>query len=734
MKYYNVRQLDQTDCAAACLATISFFYGKELTISKLRDICGTDVKGTSVNGLVMGAKTLGYDVKCVRCTKDQLITEKVTFPFIAHGITKYGYSHFIVVYKINKKHLIVADPSRKERKISFDEFFDFFDGVSIFLKPNNDFSSSKIKKGNIYSKFIKLLLPHKNLFISAIVASIILTILGIVSNYFNQILIDDILPYNLRNQLVIFCVGFLIISVINIVVGALRQHTLLYLSQKIDIPLTLGYFNHIFHLPFDFFGKRKTGDILARFQDAGTIKNVMSSIALSVLMDVTLVLIAGIILFFMNPKLFVVIIVMTIINIVLVFIFKHPYKRINLLQMEQSAKMNSSLIESLKSIEVVKENAIEEDRMEIIENNYIDLIKTSFSENVLSNLQNVLSSAVSTIGNLVVMWIGATLVMNGDITLGALMTFTSMSSFFMNPVSRLVGIQLQLQEADIAMKRLSELYDIEEENLNYKTNISLDGNIEIKNIVFRYGMRKAVIDNVSISIDRGKKIAIVGESGSGKTTLTKLLLGLYQPEEGEILLNNRNINEIGLRNLRDSISYVSQNVELFSGTIKENLKCINPNISDEKINIILKLSGCDFVYKLPAGIETYLDEAGANLSGGERQRLTLARALSKNYDLLILDEATSNLDFLAETKIYNTLFNSNIDKTMIFIAHRLSTIRRCDEIYVMDKGRIVERGSHKSLLSLKGYYYKLWISQVGDDISTDKCDFNDENVEEIYYE
>ena len=716
MKYYNIRQLDQTDCAAACLATVSFFYGKEVTVTKLRDICGTDIKGTSMNGLLLGTKKLGFDTKCVRCTKEQLLSEKITYPFIAHGITKYGLSHFIVVYKISKKYLIVGDPSKKEKKMKIDDFFEFFDGVVLFLKPSGDFSCEKIKRGNIFSTFMKLLLPHKKLFISAIVASVILTALGIASNYFNQILIDEILPYNLKNQLIIFCIGFLVISIINIGVDALRQHTLLYLSQKIDIPLTLGYFNHIFHLPFDFFGKRKTGDILARFQDAGTIKNVMSSIALSILMDVSLTIIVGIILYFMNPKLFVVIIVMTIINVILVFIFKRPYKKINLVQMEQSAKLNSSMIESLRSIEMVKENAIEEIRMERIENDYIDLVKTSFKENVLSNVQGVIFNGLSMIGNLVIMWIGASLVMDGDITLGALMTFTSMSGFFMNPVSRLVGLQLQIQEANIAMKRLSEIYDVEEEDLQDSSVVSLDGNIEMNNVTFRYGMRKPVVDNVSLSINKGTKIAIVGESGSGKTTLSKLMLGLYKPEDGDIIINDKNISEIGLRNLRNKIAYVSQNVELFSGTIKENIKCVNPNMPDERLDSVLKLAGCDFVYKFPAGIDTYLDEAGANLSGGEKQRLTLARALAKDFDLLILDEATANLDFIAETRIYNTLFDSNLNKTMIFIAHRLSTIRKCDHIYVMDKGQIIESGTHNELLTKKGKYYKLWVSQVGEDV------------------
>ena len=477
-----------------------------------------------------------------------------------------------------------------------------------------------------------------------------------------------------------------------------------------------------------FFGKRKTGDILARFADAGTIKNVMSAIALSILMDTSLALIVGVILYFMNPKLFVVIIIMTIINIILVYIYKRPYKKINLIQMEQSAKLNSTMIESLNSLEMIKSNSIEEDRMEKIENDYIDLVKTSFNENVLSNSQSVISGALSTIGNLVIMWIGATLVMNGDITLGALMTFTSMAGFFMNPVGNLVGLQLQIQEANIAMKRLSEIYDVDEEKLGEVKDTNLDGDIKLENITFRYGMRRPVLNSINLSIRKGDKIAIVGESGSGKTTLSKLLLGLYEPEEGNIYINDKTISEIGLINLRNKISYVSQNVELFSGSIRDNIKCVNPNISDEKIDIALKLSGCDFVRNMPNGIDTYLDEAGVNLSGGERQRLTLARALVKDFDLLIMDEATSNLDFISEKRIYDTLFNSNINKTMIFIAHRLSTIRKCNYICVMDKGCIVEYGTHDELLNLKGKYYDLWISQVGSDYKeeTEEVKISDE--------
>lgn len=730
-KYINVRQLDATDCAAATLATVSLYYNLDITISKLRDVCGTDIKGTSVSGIINAAEKLNFDAKAVRIPLEEFYSEKIAMPFIAHGITKDKMTHYVVVYKIKKDYLIVADPSLKAKKMKKKDFEKFYDGVCLVLKPNSDFVGGKTNSSNIFGKFLKLLLPHKKLFASAIIASIILTILGIVSNFFNQILIDDILPNNLKNQLTIFCIGFLIISFINIILGFLRQHILIYLSQKIDIPLTLGYFKHIFSLPMKFFSTRKTGDIVTRFQDAGTIKNVMSSIALSVLIDVTLAATVGVVLYFMNAKLFVVIIILTVISIILVYVFKKPYKKYNLIQMEQNARLSSSMIESLQSVEMIKTNAIEDERMEKIENNYIDVVKTSFNVSVLSNVQGVISSSISTIGNLALMWLGATLVMNSEITLGALMTFTSMSSFFMGPIGRLVNLQLQIQESNIAMKRLSEIYDVEPEKIEKHDLKQLSGDIDFNKITFSYGTREPVLKDVTFKVAEGKKIAIVGESGSGKTTLIKLLFGLYEINEGNISIGDNNILDIGLYSLRKRISYVSQDVNFFSGSVKDNMIIVNNNATDEKIKIALKLAGCDFIFKMPGGIEAYLEEAGNNLSGGERQRLALARALVTDFDVLVLDEATSSLDFISEAKIYKTLFSSNLTQTMLIIAHRLSTIRRCDLIYVMDKGKLVEQGTHEELLNIKGQYYKLWQSQVGDDIEI----LNDVKAsEEMVYE
>lgn len=622
---------------------------------------------------------------------------------------------------------MIADPAKGLRKIEKSEILNDFDGFAIFCVPTDKFLAEKMESKSVFSRFVKLLLKQKKLFIIAIISSIILTLLGIASSFFNKILMDEILPYNLKNQLLIFCIGFGIIAIFNILLNSARQHLLLHLSIKIDIPLMLGYFKHIFALPMKFFGTRKTGDILTRFSDAGTIKDIFTTITLSLIIDIMLTVVSGVILFFMNKTLFAIIAVITIINTILVYIFKKPYKELNIQNMEKQSMLNSQIIDSLKGIETVKSFGVEENTMEKLENKYISALKVGYKTSVTSNIQGTLSGFLNNIGNIILMGLAALFVMNGDITLGSMMAFMSLSGYFMEPIGRLVGLQMQIQEANIAMKRMAELYDIEEEQSNkenLRTDIDLKGNISISNLTFRYGKHAPVLKNININIGDKEKIAIVGASGGGKSTLAKLLLGLWTPEEGHIIINGNDIEDIDKNFLRQSIAYVPQNVELFSGTIEENIRLGNPIATYDDIKEACCKAGCqNFIEKLPAKYGTYLEDAGNNLSGGERQRLALARALIKKPKILILDEATSNLDFISEANIFETLFS--MDCTLIIIAHRISTIKNCDNIFVIDGNEIVENGTHKTLLNKKGVYHKIWNSQVGKKNSKEKSKTED---------
>ncbi|MGR5977474.1 peptidase domain-containing ABC transporter [Bacillus cereus] len=558
-------------------------------------------------------------------------------------------------------------------------------------------------------------MPQKMLFVYSIVASLLLTILGVTSAFFNKILMDEILPYNLKNELTIFGLGFLLVVVFQVTLSTIRQHILLYLSQKIDIQLLLGFFRHTYKLPMKFFSTRKVGDILTRFSDAFTIKNILTSVTLSLCIDLFLAIASAVVLYLMNSTLFGVILLLTSLNAALVFIFKRPYKKINFRKKESDSILNSHIVETLKGIETIKVHAAEEKTLEKLETEYVKNLRISFKEGVLSNIQNTFSSSISGIGQILLMCIGASMVMDKDITLGGLMAFVTLSGYFMDPIGRLIHIQLAVQEASVSLARISELYDVETEQLNdNKPKVEeISGDIKLENIKYRYGSRGSALNSVSITIPEGKKVALVGESGSGKTTIAKLLLRYYVPEEGSIRIAGSDIQDLDLYSYRKNISYIPQNIELFSGTIRENITLGIRGATDEQLRRACNDAGCkEFIEKLPGKYDTYLDEAGGGLSGGEKQKIALARALILNNNFTILDEATSHLDFISEANVYRTLFSKKKHATMLIIAHRLSTIQDCDMIYVLDQGKVVEEGTHQSLLENKATYYSLYMSQV----------------------
>lgn len=726
MRYTYVKQHDATDCAAACLAMVCLHYKKETTITQLRDMMGTDLKGTNLIGLTKCADTLGFTSQAVRVDREGFLSE-FTLPCIANVITKEGLTHFVVVFKKVKykkqDYVIIGDPAKDLIRISLDEFYKEFTGTILILKPNTCFVQGKNEKGKTFGRFLKLLTPHKKLFAYSIIASILLTVLGIVSSLFNKILMDEILPYKLKKQLLLVVIIFAILAAIQVVIGFVRQWIMIYLSQKIDIPLLLGYFEHIYKLPMKFFASRKTGDIITRFSDAFTIKDIFTNIALTLIMDVSMAIITGIILFNMNLSLFGIIICLTICSILLVFIFKQPYKKINEEQMQQSSVLNSQIIEGLRAVETIKGNANEETEIENIEREYIKSLRIGLKEGMLSNIQSSISSLISTAGNLILMYFGIKQVINGDLTLGSLMAFTTMAGYFMDPVGRLVGLQLQIQEANISMKRLTEILDCDTEQADgeFTELENVSGDIEIKNVTFRYGNRKPVLSDISFNIPKGKKVALVGSSGSGKSTIAKLLLKYYEPEAGDILIDGMDINEFSNESIRRSISYVPQTLELFSKSIYDNIRVSKMNSTLDEVKQAAKEADAhEFIKKLPMQYHTYLQEAGNGLSGGEKQRIALARAFLKKSNFYILDESTSNLDFATENIIFDMIYNKFKKKSMLIIAHRLTTIKNCDVILVMDNGKIVEQGSHEELLKKQGNYYKLWNMQQGNFVINDE--------------
>lgn len=731
-KYPCTLQHDASDCAAAVISTILLEYKSEMTIMKIREIIGTDAYGTNVKGVVEGLEKLHFNVKAIRTTASE-ITRDITLPAIAHVITKEGLNHFVVIHKVySDGRVLIADPAKGLGKIEREDFENQFTGVLVLMVPTSEFEKLDYKDKGMFDLFSKLILPQKKLLITIIFCSIILSIVGILSSLFLKVLMDEIIPFQLKNSLYVFLIVFGLITLIQNLLAAFRQHILLFLSRKIDIPVLLGYYNHIIHLPYQFFVTRKIGDIITRFQDAIMIKDIFTSASISLVMDSLLALISGIILWNLNSELFIFLLVMVAINILLIYFFKKPYKKLNYEQMQAGAILNSQLIESIKNIETVKSQGDEKEQINHLESKFVASLKIRYREGVLKNVQGVASSFFGSLGNLIFMGIGGLSIIDGKMSIGDLLVFQSLSQYFMQPMQSLVSLQITFQEAQIAMKRLNELMSLERENSkeHQLTEVSINGEIVFENVTFAYGSRPPVMKDFNLTIPKGARVAFVGESGAGKSTIARLLLRFINPEQGKITVSGNDIDDIESQFLRSKIAYIPQNIELFTGTITDNLRIGNPIATYEELVTACKKSGAhEFIERLPNRYGAFVEEAGSNFSGGEKQRIAIARALVAKPDIYIFDEATSNLDSFSEKKIQNLIFGSRNEKTIIIIAHRLTTIMACDLICFVENGKVIEQGTHGELMALGGKYAQMARLQSGLEIES----LREASFEEVLY-
>ena len=570
MKYNCVKQHDNTDCGAACIATICRQQGYNISISKIREIAGTDKRGTNVYGMIQALNTLGFKVKGVKTKEinNDILREKISLPCIAHVIVNDSLLHYVVIYKITKKHIIIADPAEGVMKIRIDEFIGKSEtgnkykwtGVCILFVKDHKLDKT-FTKSNVLLSFFKLLIPQKRLLLHIFLASFIYTVLGILSAFYFQELIDTVLPNSLAQTLMTLSIGVIVLNLFRVILNAFRSQMLLYLSQKLDIVLLLGYYRHVLELPMNFFGTRRVGEIISRFQDAGKVRDAISGATFTIMIDTIMAIAGAIILYIQNAKMFGISVVVVGLYFIIVISFNKWYERLNRKQMEANAQLTSYMVESLNGIQTVKSYNAERKAEFETERKFVRLLRSIFNLVFAENIQTSLKTFVELVGGVIILWIGGISVINGEMTVGALITFNSLWVYFLDPVKNLINLQPQMQTAVVAADRLGEILELEAEKREKESRKmspeSLSGDIEIKNLKFRYGTRKLVLEDINLKIEKGQKVAFVGESGSGKTTLSKLLLHMYTPEEGDILINGNNIEDIQIEKLRDRIAYQS---------------------------------------------------------------------------------------------------------------------------------------------------------------------------------
>ena len=638
--------------------------------------------------------------------------EAIPYPFIVHVQKKGKLPHYYVIYKNTKKGLLVGDPdpSVKITKISKEIFATEWTGVAIFLAPEPSYKPHKDKKNGLIS-LIPLIFKQKMLVTYIVLASLLVTLINIVGSYYLQGILDEYIPNQMRSTLGIVSIGLIITYILQQMMSFSRDYLLIVLSQRLTIDVILSYIRHIFELPMSFFATRRTGEIISRFTDANSIIDALASTILSLFLDLSILIIVGGVLLLQNTNLFFLTLLAIPIYTVIIFAFIKPFEKMNHDVMQSNSMVNSAIIEDINGIETIKSLTSEEARYQKIDSEFVNYLDKSFTLSKYSIFQTTLKQGFQLILNVLILWLGAHLVISEKISIGQLITFTALLSYFTNSLESIINLQTKLQSAKVANKRLNEVYLVESE---FKTKQTLTekgflaGDITFHNVSYKYGFGRDTLSDINLTIKTGDKVSLVGISGSGKTTLAKMMVHFYEPYKGQIRLNGNDLKMIDKKTLRQYINYLPQQAYIFSGSILENLTLGTNQIFSQK-EIIRACEIAEIrsdIEQMPMGYQTELSD-GAGLSGGQKQRIALARALLTKSPILILDEATSGLDVLTEKKVIDNLMGLK-DKTIIFVAHRLSISKRTNQVIVLDKGQIIETGSHAELMERQGFYHHLF--------------------------
>ena len=711
----KIKQHDMTDCGAACLASVSEHYNLKIPIARIRQWAGTDKRGTNAWGLIKAAEKLGFSAKGVKSGIEGM--NEVPLPAIAHVVVKKMLQHYVVVYKFTKDYVEIMDPGDGEiHRKTHAEFAEEWTGVLILLSPDQGFNA-RDEKVSVLARFRYLLYPHRTTLVQALIGAIVYTVLGLSTSIYIQKITDFVLPDGNKNLLNLLSVGMVIILVLQIVIGSLQSVFVLKTGQLIDARLILGYYKHLLKLPQRFFDTMHTGEIISRINDAVKIRAFINDTMINILVNLFILAFSFVLMFIYSTKLALIMTIVIPLYALLYWVTNMLNKKRERKIMENAAELETQLVESLNAVKTIKQLNLEEFNNLKTETRFITLLGNTYKSGLNGIYTGNASQLITRAFTVVLLWVGGYLVIDHTITPGELMSFYALVGYFTGPVSSLIGMNKTIQNAKIAADRLFEIMDLErDDDVEHTVELTpnLLGDITFRNVSFSYGTRVDVFDNFSLSLKQGQLTAIIGESGSGKSTIAALIQGIYPLNKGQIYIGDVNIRYASPESLRQLVGIVPQNLELFAGSVVENI-AIGEFAPDMELlmKVCKQLHMIDFIEKLPNGLATFIGEHGATLSGGQRQRLAIARALYRQPEILIMDEATSNLDSESEQVVQAVIHQLVAEgKTVVLIAHRLSTVIEAHQIVVLREGQITEQGNHTELYAQKGYYHQMWQRQM----------------------
>ncbi len=706
----KIKQHDRTDCGPACLASICSYYQGYSSIAQIRLFAGTNQRGTNLKGLMDAAKRLGFNVKGVKGSYRDL--DKIPTPAIAHLVLDDELHHFVVIYQVKKNVIKIMDPAHGGIKnVPQVEFNQQWTGALLLLSPGNGFESGT-HKHSAFGRFWSLIKSHKLAFFISLIAGILYGLLGLSTSIYLQEITDRVLLKQNLELLNFISVFMICLVLLQTIIGLTKDHILLKMGQQLDSKLILSYYKRLMYLPQQFFDSMQVGELISRMNDALKIRHFINQLSIAILINIFAIVCSFSLMLFYHWKLTLYALGIIPIYFMIYWVSQRLHKKTERSIMQRTADLESHLVASLNAIRSIKLLGLGEQATNQTANRIHRLLKVTFrsaSNSLISSACLTSTTQLFTIG---VIWAGSYFVIANKLTTGELLSFYVIIGYVTGPISNLISSNKSIHNAFVAADRLYELMDLKSHENTLKTSklIESAGDIHFQQVSFSYGSRSILFKSINLHIKCGQTTAIVGRSGTGKSTLMALVQKLYPIEDGSITIANQKLQDIAIESLRDYISMVPQQIDLFTGTILNNIAVgdQHPNL-DRATTICKKLGILSFINALPQGFDTIIGGNGAGLSGGQKQRIAMARALYKPFKLLFLDEPTSAIDSISESFILQIIEAlRKQEKTVVIIAHRLSIIQEVDSVIYIDDHHKIQQGSHHELYEQSEQYRRYW--------------------------